>query len=411
MLYDNAQLLSLYANAFRFTGSAEYRQVLKETASFVSRELSSPDGAFYSALDADSNGEEGQYYLWTCDEIGPLLKEYPELAGYYNLTQEGNWHHGRNILFRTMGAEDFCRKEGLQVERFNRITEIFKAGLLMLRKSRVRPLTDTKIITSWNALMIQALAEVTQATGEPEYLDSAVRAARFILEKLSGSDGSLYRNYKDGASYTPAMLEDYACLIRALITLYQSTFDEEWLYHAVHFTEYTFRHFQDQGTGLFYFTSSLEAVVLARKHELADHVMPSSNSVMAMNLYLLGTYFGKDDWLGRSLSMLRQMEGNLVQAGPHFAHWAKLYLLFWISPHEVAITGRQCHDRKKELHSHYLPHVILSGGKADSRLPLLQHKFEKNHTRIFVCRNKTCDKPVSTVVSALGQLNRQPSGN
>jgi uncharacterized protein len=401
MLYDNAQLVSLYAEVYKITKYYVYSQVIENTLEFISREMTSPEAGFYSAIDADSEGEEGKYYTWSFDEICEILQEDKDLfIDYYSLKKSGNWEFGKNVLFKTNSDDTFF--PGIDVK--GRIHNCNRKLLHYRNEKRIRPLTDTKIITSWNAMMLKGYIEAYSALGKEEYLDIALKNANFIIRKLLTSEGKLYRNYKEGKIYNNAMLEDYANTIQAFISLYQVTFDEGWLDHACRMMEYSTKHFYDSKSGLFYFTSDWDEELITRQFEVPDQAVPSSNSIMANNLYLLGTLFDNSDYLYKAGKMLGSIQENLLSKGIYFANWAKLYILFISNPYEIALVGENCMEINKKLLSQFLPDVILTGGKEEGKLPLLKHKLVNGQTSIYVCRNKTCSLPVTDLNEALHLL-------
>jgi uncharacterized protein YyaL (SSP411 family) len=404
MLYDNAQLVSLYANAYKLTRHEPYGRVIKETLEFIAREMTSPESGFYSAIDADSEGEEGTFYVWDYDTIQSILeKDEHFIPDYYSIEKSGNWKNKHNILFRTLPDDDFITEKALTAKNFeNSLTKVRKK-LLSLRNKRNRPLTDTKFITSWNALMINGCLDAYSALGDGQYLGMAINNAQFICEKLI-IDHSLYRNYKDGRCYTNAKLDDYANVIKAFIALYQTTFDEQWLSFAKKLTDHTLLHFHDAQSGMFFYTSDLDEVLLTRQFEIPDQVIPSSNSVMAVNLFNLGFIYGKTEYLNLSRKMLANVQENIVESTGYFANWAKLQLLFVNSPFEVALVGEKCVDINHAMNKYFLPNIIISGSKQESKIPLLQYKLIENQTSIYICKDKVCSLPMTDLTKALEHL-------
>jgi uncharacterized protein YyaL (SSP411 family) len=405
MLYDNAQLVSLYADAYKITRKEQYAQVIDETLAFIRLEMTSPENGFYSAIDADSENEEGKFYVWGYDELVDLLNDdeafVPE---YFSLDKRGNWEDGKNILHRRVSDETFVIENRLTEKDFKKSIGKVREKLLHYRNKRTRPLTDTKIIASWNGLMIKGYLDAYNATGSEKYLETALGNADFIVEKLI-SNSTLFRNYKDGARYTNAKLDDYAQVISAFIALYQSTFDESWLAHARKMMENTLVHFYNPETGLFYFTSDQEPGLITRQYEIPDQVIPSSNSVMAMNLYLLGTFFDESRFIKMAEKMLLNIQSNLLSMGIYFTNWAKLQLLISNPPYEIAIVGPNCLALRKQMLSRYFPNIILSGCTNNSELPLLQQKSIANQTSIYICKDKTCSLPVTDLNEALQLIN------
>jgi uncharacterized protein len=408
MLYDNAQLISLYSDAFKITKNELYARVIEESLEFIKREMTSPEAGFYSAIDADSEGEEGKFYVWGYNEFRGILQEDEIfMLDYYSLKKRGNWEYDKNILYRTMQDDAFILEKKLSKDKIKKSIKRVKEKLLNYRITRrVKPLIDTKIIASWNALMIKGYVDAFTATGNEDYLKTAIKNGRFIIRKLLNNEGNLYRNYKDGKSYTNAMLDDYANVIFAFIFLYQSTFDEDWLDHTNTLLEYTLKHFYNTKSGMFYFTSDVDKELITRQYEIPDQAIPSSNSVMALNLYFLGTIFDNPDYIKMAEKMLSIVYTNLTNSSVHFANWAKLHIFIVSTPFEVAILGEKCMEYNKKLHEQFFPDVILTGGKEEGKLALLQHKLIKDQTNIYICKDKTCRLPMNEVDEALKILEK-----
>lgn len=407
MLYDNAQLVSLYSAACQLTKKDLYKRVVYETLAFVERELTSPEGGFYSSLDADSEGEEGKFYVWTETELKTLLGGDAQLVmDYYNVTGQGNWEHGNNILFRTQSDEAFAESRGITLEQLRQKVSGANKKLLTARSSRQRPPLDDKILTAWNALMTIGYIDAYRVFDEPRFLEAAQRNLDFLMKHAlqKDGDGRLNRNFKDGKSSINGFLDDYAFFIRALMDMYQATFDEKWLVKADQIAAYVQEHFYDEKSGMFFYTSDIDPRLIARKMELADNVIPGSNSEMALNLYKLGEYFYKKEYIQRSKQMLNNVKDRVVNHGGYFANWAILMSYFVSPPYEVAIVGPQWQAKRRELDRHFIPDMLLMGGAQEGSLPLLKDKLIKGQTTIFVCKNKSCRMPVSEVKEALKQL-------
>ena len=252
MLYDNAQLISLYSKAYQLTQDPLYQQVVEETIEFLDREFLSPQNGYFSSLDADSDGEEGKYYVWTKKEISSCLHEKaPLFIEYYNVSSKGNWEHGKNILLRDKSNSEFAVQHGITEKELKERLENDKANLLSLRSSRIKPRLDDKILTSWNSLMISGLVDAYKALGRSSYLNKALATASFLVKHAIQENHELTRNYKNGRSNIHALLDDYAFTISSFINLYEVTFDEKWLYKANELTKYTLEHFFDPETGMF----------------------------------------------------------------------------------------------------------------------------------------------------------------
>ena len=406
MLYDNAQLVSLYAHAYQVTGEALYREVVEETLAFVERELTGPDGGFYSSLDADSEGEEGKYYVWTYAQIDSMLEDKQSarlLADYYGISPQGNWEAGKNILLVSEPIATLAEQYELSPDEVEQRLKRAAAALLAARQQRVRPGLDDKRLTAWNALMLKGYVDAYEALGDPAYLDAALRNARFLSEKVMRPDHRLYRNYKDGKAVINAFLDDYALTARAFIALYQATFDEQWLRRARALADYALEHFLDPSTNLFFYTSDLDPPLVTRNKELTDNVIPASNSVMARVLHDLGLYFNESRYLELARTMLRQVAGGMLESEDpaYYANWSLLYLDLMQPPYEVAIVGPEWEEKRRQLARHYLPQARLLGGPDEGTLELLKDKAQEGQTIIYVCQNKVCKLPVEAVDRAL----------
>lgn len=402
MLYDNAQLVSLHCSAFQLTKNQLYKSVVEETLEFVQRELARPDGGFYSSLDADSEGIEGKYYVWNELEIIDILGDNAQLIiDYYNITSSGNWEESNNILYRSENESDILKKYNLSSDKLNEIIYKSKKLLLESRNKKIRPALDDKILTSWNGLMIKAFADAYRVLGKSSYIDIAIKNVDFILKNLKTSENRLYRNFKNGKATINAFLDDYAFLIEALIQLYRATFNRKWLDEAMLLTNYCIEHFYDSESNMFFYTSDIDPALIARKMELSDNVVPSSNSTMAKNMYLLGHYFYEDQLIEKSRIMLSNVKENIADIGVYGANWDILMAWFADEPFEISIVGEDYDKLKTEIESYFSPNIILSGGKLNDNLPVLEGKFVEDETLIYICKNKACYRPVNTVREVL----------
>lgn len=405
MLYDNAQLVSLYTHAWQLTKDPSYKEIVYQTLGFISRELTSSQGGFYSSLDADSQGEEGKYYVWTAAEIDSILgTDAPLFKAYYNVTKAGNWQQGKNILFRNESDESITKKYKLSVNELKRNIAIEKEKVFRARTKRIRPGLDDKILTSWNALMLKAYAQAYRAFGDERFLSAALSNASFLEKYAIEPSKEITRNYKNGHSSVNGLLDDYTFTISAFIELYQATFEEKWLVEANKIAGYTLKHFYDAKSGMFFYANNEYANLISRKMELQDNVIPASNSEMAINLFKLGQYFYNSDYLSKAKQMLENVKDDLTQNVSFYANWGLLEESFISPPYEVAIVGNQYRAVKAAIDQNYLPGVLLSGGRNEGTLELLQNKLVKGQTTIYVCQDKSCKRPVTEVAKALEQL-------
>jgi len=405
MLYDNGQLINLYANAYKVTKNPEYKRIVEQTVAWAERELLDEGGAYYSSLDADSEGEEGKFYVWSQTEIDSLItdKNHAKIfSEYYTISSGGNWEH-TNILYVTDNIKKLLTNNNITQDQLNEILDRYQPILMAHRDKRIRPGTDDKVLTSWNGLMIDGLVESYKAFGDQAYLDKAIRAMKFIQEKQVKKDGSLYRNYKDGKSAINAFLDDYATIIKASTNLYSVTLDESYLQFAKKLTDYTLQHFVDPENKMFNYTSDLDANLVARKKELADDVIPGSNSMMARNLHAIGLYFDNKEYKSQAKQMLNNMLPQIEasQSADFYSNWIQLHGDLIKPTYEVAIVGPDAVTKARELNANYLANAIVLGGTDEGTLALLKEKLQEGETMIYVCQNKVCKFPVTEVSKAL----------
>lgn len=405
MLYDNGQLVSLYSNAYKITKKESYKNIVYETLEFIQREMTDKSNGFYSAYDADSEGEEGKYYVWSKKEITKILSENTELfCDYFTISEEGNWEHAKNILFKTDDVEHLLEKYGINEKTLIEKITASNKMLFNEREKRIKPGLDDKILTSWNALMLKGFIDAYNAFGEKIFLETAVKNAEFISSKMIDEDGRVYRNYKNGERTINGFLDDYSFTIEAFIALYESTFDENWLYKAKTLSEYVIKHFKDKATGLFFYTSDLDVSLITRKMELSDNVIPASNSSLAKGLFKLGTYFYNREYNSIAEKMLKRMREQFEANPLYHSNWGLLSLNLLYSYYEVAIVGNDFRSKLSEISAKYFPNIILMGGSDEGTLQLLKQKLVQNETMIYVCVNKSCKLPVNNVDAAIKQM-------
>ncbi|MDX1772678.1 thioredoxin domain-containing protein [Oceanihabitans sediminis] len=410
MLYDNAQLVSLYADAFLLTKNELYKEVITETLAFVKSNLTNSEGAFYSSLDADSNNasgtlEEGAFYVWKKEELQKLLKEDFQLfSNYYNINVDGYWEHDNYVLIRKESDASFIKTHNITMEEFLQKKNTWKEILLTERNKRDKPRLDDKSLTSWNALMLKGYIDAYRVLGNKEYIDVAKKNANFILNKQLEADGRLFHNYKNGKSTINGYLEDYAATIEAFIALYEVTLNEKWLNTARDLANYSLDHFFDDQSKMFFFTSNLDASLVSRSIEYRDNVIPASNSIMAKNLFKLSQYFDNIHFYKTVSTMLNNVKPEMQEYASGFSNWLDLMLNFTMPFYEVAIAGEDTSQKVKELNQTYLPNKLIAGSETKSKLPLLQNRFIKDKTMIYVCLNKACKLPVSKTEDAIQLL-------
>ena len=403
MLYDNALLVSVLCEAYQLTGKEKYKNVIEATLQFVERELQHPQGGFYAALDADSEGVEGKFYVWDYDEVVQLLGAGAELfTAYYDITPAGNWE-GQNILRVLQPVELFAQQQGRSVEDIQTVLRTGREKLLKARESRVRPALDDKVILGWNALMNTAYSKAYAATGNEAYKNTAAKNMHFLFMAFTNEEGALNHVWKDGLAKYPAFLDDYAYLIQALLELQKITADTGWLDKANELCGIVLKNFSEE-KGYFYYTPEGQQDVIVRKKEVYDGATPSGNAVMAYNLYQLAILSDKPEWLKRAETMLAGMSSMIVKYPTSFGMWLTVMLQMLKGLSEIALTGDYA-EAQKELLAHYLPHaVVMASHDANNDYPLLRDKPAGQPLAIYLCKNYACEKPVFSVKELLQKM-------
>ncbi len=398
MLYDNALLIDLLSEVYRVRPEARYAEVIRHSLDFIEREMTQAEGLFFSALDADSEGEEGKFYVWHQEEIVRYLVEDADLfMAFYDISEGGNWE-GKNILWRPELLEQFSEKHGISTSKLEKVLARSRAILLEARASRIRPGLDDKSLLDWNALMISAYAAAYRALGDDRYRTCALRALDALLKAFKMDDDTgLLHTYKDGQAQYRAFLDDYAYLIRAMLDVYEVTFDAQWLEKAEHYLEEVKTLFYDPKDGLFYFTGSAQSDVVVRTKELYDNATPSGNAIMADNFRRLGILLDQESYKAQGRQMLLRLQNSLERYPSSFGQWACSMLYYTFNVYEIAVTGPEAMALASSVGSHFLPGSILMASTKASDYPLLQQRFDHQETRIFVCEDYTCRQPVKTI--------------
>lgn len=402
MLYDNGQLLSLYANGYKLTKNPKFKRVILETIEWLNREMLDESGGFYSALDADSEGVEGKFYVWTHEEIKELAgKDFAMIAEYYDVQPNGNWE-GNNAIRVMIPDEEIAGNFNLDISEFQRRIILFKAKALAKREKRIRPGLDYKIIAGWNGLTLSGLSESYQALGDESILQLAKSNALFIKNDLI-KNGILNRfPNKDQEGF----MEDYAAVIQGFIKYYEATFDREYLELALSLTKRVEEVFYDESENLYFFTSDESESLIARKKELFDNVIPSSNSIMTWNLIHLGTHLYDDAMVEKGKSILAQVI-ELVKLEPEYmSNWAMLAMELESTFAEVVIVGEQAVSFGLEINRQFIPNKIITGTQsASDQSPFQLKEAIAGKTTIYVCYDKACKLPVTTTSDAIQLLN------
>ncbi len=406
MLYDNALLVSVLSEAYQLTGKERYKEVIEETMEFVQRELLHPAKGFYAALDADSEGVEGKFYVWDYEEVKSLLGSNAGIfCEYYNITEEGNWEHS-NILRVKMAERDFAVKKKLTIDELKKILLTGKEKLLQKRNERIHPLLDDKIILGWNALMNIACSKAFAATGNEKYRTLAIENMQFVFNNFKGKEeNEFHHTWKNDKAKYPAFLDDYAFLIQALIQLQEITTETKWLIHAKSITEFVIKNFSEPDTGFFFYTPYGQTDVIVRKKEVYDGAVPSGNSVMAYNLHQLSILFDKRDWEQRCLAMTSSLAGAITRYPTSFGNWACLLQEIIAGTNEIALIGKDFSGIHNELLGQYIPHrVLMTSETANPVFPLLEKPVAET-TAIYLCRNYTCQNPVFSAKELMLLIN------
>lgn len=409
MLYDNGQLVSLYSEAYRLTHNPLYKKTIEKTLSFISKELTAPNGGFYSALDADSltaqgHLEEGAYYVWNKEELRTIVGEDFELfAIVFNINDFGYWENGNYVLIQSESLETIAQRFNLEVIELQNKKENWEKLLYASREKRKKPRLDDKCLTSWNALMLKGFVDAYKAIGNKSYLDIALKNADFIIENLWTSEGNLLHNHKNGKNTINGYLEDYCFVIEAFISLYETTLDGKWLQNSRQLTDYCFDHFYEPASGFFTFTSDIDTALITKHFELEDNVIVASNSAMANNLYKLGIYFENSYYEAVAQKMLNHILPNIDYPSA-FSNWLHAFLNFSDSNKELAVFGENALENILLLQKEYLPNVVLAGTHKPSELPFLKARFEKGKDLFYLCQNKTCEQPLEDIISILNAI-------
>jgi uncharacterized protein len=402
MLYDNALLIQVIADAYKLTKKEIYQETIEETLDFVLREMQNTEGVFFSAYDADSEGIEGKFYVWTKEEIDALLgKESPLFCAFYDVTEEGNWEEN-TILWRQKNYDIFAASKKMDVSELKNRMASARQKLYAVRDKRIKPSLDDKILLSWNALMISGFAKAYEALNTEGYRKTAINALEFILIHFKNPEGGYFHTYKNGQAQYAAFLEDYAYLIEALLDVYGITFDKKYLYKAQELTDFVLENFWDSADNLFYFTSKTQTDILLRKKDLYDSAMPSGNSTMMKNLGRLSVIFNKNDYKNVHFAMLTTMTDAIKMYPTSFSKWASGLISAVHPPFEIAVLGDDYFDKAMHINALFLPNkIVMASPEQDGELPLLDRNTEGG---IFLCQNYACHLPVQTVDELKGLI-------
>jgi len=425
MLYDQALLSLAYLEAFQVTGQERYAQAAREIFSYVLRDMTSPEGGFYSAEDADSEGGEGRYYVWRPDQIGSVLgREEGALFGrFFGVTAEGNFEDGASVLHRPFTLEEFAERESMSPRQLERFLETSRQKLLVARRRRVPPLKDDKILTDWNGLMIAALARGAWVLEDEEYARAAQRASDFLFAELRDANGRLLHRYRDGQAAIAGFLDDYAFLLWGLIELYEATFQARYLEEALGLARHMEELFWDAQGGGFFLTAVDGEPLLMRPREVTDGAVPSGNSVAALNLLRLGRLTARSSWEDRAREAIDSFAAQVAGSPGGFSHLL-MALDFALGPaREVVIAGDpQGQDTRRmlaALRGRFLPNavVLLHGGDPGDRaleelIPAVRDQVPvAGQAAAYVCRNFACRMPVTDAGEMMALIQPGPREN
>jgi uncharacterized protein YyaL (SSP411 family) len=408
MLYDNALLISIVSEAYQLTGNKRYKEVIEETIEFIQREMLHHEGGFYAALDADSEGEEGKFYVWNLEEVKELLKDNANIfCEFFNIKPEGNWE-GENIPWRKKTEEVFCDERKFSLEKLKEIILKGKKILLEKRNQRIRPQTDDKILLGWNALMNTALCKAYAATGNESFRQLAIDNMQFLLSKFSKNNSvENFHTWKNHIAKQPAFLDDYAFLIQALVQLQEITGNTYYLEKAKALTEYVIENFNDSKTDFFFYTTMKQEDIIVRKKEVYDGAQPSGNAVMADIMHRLGLYFDKPEWQEKTIRMINSLGNAIVRYPTSFGVWANILIELAIGTNEIAIISANSQYILSQVLKEYIPNkIIMATAVASNSFPLLSGKENNKETALYLCRNYTCEKPVRSLAELIALIRR-----
>jgi uncharacterized protein YyaL (SSP411 family) len=415
MLYDNALLARVYLYAWQVTGEPLFRRIVEETLDYVVREMTHPAGGFYSSQDADSEGEEGKFFLWTPEEVRAVLGE-PDaslVCRYFGITPAGNFE-GKNILHVAQDLETMAQEVGMSPAQLQEVIDRGRRRLVAAREQRVRPGRDEKVLAAWNGLMLRAFAEAGVALDRPDYLAVAVRNAEFLRREMTDSRGRLYRSWKDGRAAVNAYLEDYTLVAEGLIALYQATFDLRYLREADRLLGVVHTHFWDHEHGAAFQTANDHETLIVRRKDFFDNAEPSGNSAYAFAALRLARLLDRPDYADRAVVIFRFMRQPMTVQPSGFGYLLSA-LDFYLRPsREIAIIGiPDAPDTlalRRVVYHRWLPDTVVAGAAPDDAdaqafIPLLRHRAQiANRATAYVCRNYACHLPVTDAAALEAQL-------
>lgn len=410
MLYDNAQLLSVYANAYKRTQNELYKEVIQKTIAFCDKELLNNKKGYFASLDADSLNnqehlEEGAFYSWTKEELQSVLKEdFDMFAKVFNINSFGYWEEEQKyVLIQNQSLIEIAAAHSIAVETLKEKKKKWEQELYIIRENRKKPRLDDKSITSWNALLLSGFVESYKALENQNYLDKAINVATFITNELWHETGFLWHTYKNNESKIEGFLEDYALTIEAFIQLYQVTFDKKHLVNAKHLTDYCLENFYSEKEHFFAFTSRNAEALIATHYETEDNVIPASNSVMGHNLYALSIYYENSYYEKVYQNMLLTILPTIDYASA-FSNWLSLWMKTLESQKELAICGKNALENSQKINKLYFPNIIIAGSTSENDIPFLKDRFDKEKDFFYLCSNRSCQIPETKIENIINQI-------
>jgi uncharacterized protein YyaL (SSP411 family) len=410
MLYDNGQLVSLYSEAYKLTHNPLFKNTIEKTLLFVEKEWKTPEGGFYSALDADSLNaknhlEEGAFYVWQIPQLKAIIKDDFDLfSQVFNINSFGLWEEENYVLIQNESLETIAEINRISVNDLEKKKKNWEQLLYSERENRAKPRLDDKCLTSWNAIMLKGYIDAYKALGNQNYLDIAIENANFIIKNLWSNEGHLFHNYKNGKSTINGYLEDYCFVIAAFISVYEATWNEKWLQDAKQLLDYSLEHFYDEQQSFFRFTSDKDEALISVHFETEDNVIPASNSVMAKNLNQLSVYFNNPYYEKVAKKMLAILLPSIDYPSA-YSNWLDLALTIAEQNKELAICGPKAKEYNNRINTLYLPNVIVAGSEKTSSLPFLKDRFVEDKTLFYVCQNRTCQLPTEDFQEMINQLS------
>lgn len=397
MLYDNALLVSVLCDAYLVTGNELYKDSIDKTIEFLIREMKDADGGFYAAIDADSEGVEGKFYVWTKEEIDNILGSDSEIfCKRFGVTTNGNWEH-KNILSIQTSWEQLSEESGIEIEKLKQNISAASTRLLAVRNKRVRPATDDKMLLGWNALLLTAFCKSSAVSGNELYKQEAIQLYQFLVNNFSENGLLRYHSFKNQTAKHPAYLDDYAAFIQACIDLQQIVPGEEFLLNAIKTTDFVLQHFYSEENGFFYYTHKNQQDIIARKIEMYDGATASGNSIMAGNLFYLSLVSDNRKWWAIANNMLNVMQEIIIGYPSSFGYWCQLIQQQVSGTKEIIITGKNQQKLFCSLQKTYLPGKVLHSAEVQGKLPVFRDKTYGEKPLIYVCSNYSCSPPVEDI--------------